>query len=115
VPVLGSLLLLVPALIVIRGIGFPEALRLLGRIAVRRPAALAASVLGLVLVALVPIGPLLQATLLSVGILTTFPQTLVDSLFATLAAAIPAGLFIYATALFANALVVSVEDSPPGR
>jgi len=113
VPVLGGLLLLVPAIIVTRAVEFRPALRILRRIAIRRPAALLVTCVGLVVILLLPIGALLNATFLAAGLVQALvPVNLLGSVLAALCYGLPAGLFIYATALAANALAVSLGSDP---
>lgn len=104
VPILGWALLPVPAFIILRGHGFWPSLRLHGRLAKRRTAVLALTYLGLALLALLPIGGILRAVLLSTGLLDIQPTPLPGSLLASLCNGVQTGIFLYATALAATAL-----------
>lgn len=111
VPILGGILLFVPPLIILHGLGFRDALRVLGRIAARRPAALLLAYLGLAVLAWLPLGPVLRAAFLSTGIISWIPSIFPGSILAALTDALQWGLFVYATALAANALA----EVTPGK
>jgi len=113
-PILGALLLLVPALVVTRRIGFGAALRTLARFAVRRPAALIVAYVGLAVIALLPIRDVFVAATVAIGIYSGIPNPFPGSLITAFGSGLQIGLFIYATALVANALVDSLERDPPG-
>lgn len=99
-PILGGLLLLVPALVLTRGLGFTEALRALGRIAVHRPLALLLTYFGLAVLALLPIRPLVVHVAVNARLIPPFNAPL-GSLFDALGAGIQTGLFVYLAAVAA--------------
>jgi len=111
-PLIGVLLLLVPALVVTRGLGFLAAVRTLLGLAVRRPAVLVAAHLGLAVLALLPLGSAVAGALVSSGVIRSgfTPAVFPDSVLLAFSSALQRGLLIYLTALVANALVESSES-----
>jgi hypothetical protein len=104
VPILGWALCLIPAFIVLRGLGFLPALRLLARLVKRRTALIALTYAGLALLTFLPVGGVLRAGFLSTGLLGIQPSPFPGSLLSSLCGGIQTGLLLYAVALAANAL-----------